>query len=293
MEPTLSAVPASQSLSHTTLGAELRAFRMVVWREWAHFIRYPSWIFALLIWPIIFPSTYILSARALSGPDGSGLGRFLQTAGTENFLGYIVIGTLVWMWQNTILWNVGFALRGEQMRGTLESNWLSPTWRFSFLLGVSPVQVIIMLVFIVVSILEFSLFFGLRFNANLLSLLLVVLASLPSLYGIGFVFASLVIAAREAGTLVQLVRGLVMIFCGITYPLSVMPIWMQSFAEWLPPTLIIRAGRAAALTAAPPAALQGDLLKLLLFGAFWLITGYLAFSFMERRASRRGTVGQF
>ena len=78
---------------------------------------------------------YILTARALSGPDGSGLAVFMKTTGASDFIGYIVIGTTVWMWQNIVLWDVGFSLRNEQMRGTLESNWLSPTWRFSYLLG--------------------------------------------------------------------------------------------------------------------------------------------------------------
>ncbi len=44
------------------------------------------------------------------------------------------------------------------------------------------------------------------------------LVSIPSIYGLGFAFASIVITAREANAFVFLVRGLVMIFCGITYP---------------------------------------------------------------------------
>jgi ABC-2 type transport system permease protein len=109
----------------------------VVRREWNIFIRYPSWVFAMLVWPIIFPMAYILTGRALSGPDGSGLALFNQVTGSDDFIGYIAVGTTIWMWQNVVLWNVGFALRSEQLRGTLESNWLTPTWRFWYLLGSS------------------------------------------------------------------------------------------------------------------------------------------------------------
>ena len=94
---------------------------------------------------------YILTARALSGPDGSGLAIFMETTGASDFIGYIVIGTTVWMWQNIVLWDVGFSLRNEQLRGTLESNWLSPTWRFSYLLGHTGPQIISMLMFIIVT----------------------------------------------------------------------------------------------------------------------------------------------
>jgi ABC-2 type transport system permease protein len=281
------------SLSRTSPVAELRAFYTIVWREWLHFVRYPTWVIAFIIWPILFPAVYIFSSFALAGPGGAGIPRFLQVAGTENFLGYIVVGTTVWMWANTLLWNVGFALRGEQMRGTLESNWMTPTSRFLFLVGTGPVHAATMLMFFICTVIEFRIFFNLTFEANLLSLLVVFLAAMPALYGLGFTFASLVITAREANTFVFLVRGIVMIFCGITYPISVMPAWMQTVAQWLPPTLIIRAARAAALNHAPLSVVAPDVLLLLAHGAFWLTVGYLTFSQIERRARLKGALGQY
>ena len=91
------------------LAAEWRALRAVVHREWTIFRRYPSWIIALFIWPIIFPMAYILSSQALAGPNGGGLLIFQRNAGTTDVVGYIAIGTIIWMWQNVVLWNVGFA----------------------------------------------------------------------------------------------------------------------------------------------------------------------------------------
>ena len=130
MTTTIHSLPLSNSLSRTGLAAELRALRAVIRREWVIFRRYPSWLIAMFVWPVIFPAVYILIGRALAGPDGSGLALFKQVAGTNDFLGYIAIGTTIWMWQNVVLWGVGFTLREDQLRGTLESNWLSPTWRF-------------------------------------------------------------------------------------------------------------------------------------------------------------------
>ncbi|WP_322507417.1 ABC transporter permease [Anaerolinea sp.] len=293
METVLLPSTQSKSLSRTTWAAQLRALGAIIWREYLHFVRYPTWIIAFIIWPILFPATYIFSSFALAGPGGSGVARFLEVAGTENFLGYIVVGTTVWMWANTMLWNVGFALRGEQMRGTLESNWMTPTSHFFFLLGSGPVHAASTLMFFLFTVVEFRLFFHLTFDANLLSLLAVFVAALPALYGLGFTFASLVITAREANTFVFLVRGIVMIFCGITYPLTVMPQWMQAVAEWLPSTLIIRAARLAALNHAPLEAVSRDLLLLLAYGAFWLALGYLTFSQIERRARLKGALNQY
>ena len=283
----------SHSLGKPGLMSDLRALGAVVRREWTIFMRYPSWIIALFIWPLIFPMMYILTARALSGPDGSGLEVFLQVTGANEYIGYIIVGTTVWMWQNIVLWDVGFALRNEQMRGTLESNWLSPTWRFAYLLGHTGPQIVSMVMFVGITALEFGLLFGVRLNGNPLMIGLMMLAAIPAIYGLGFAFASLVITVKEANTFVFLVRGLVMIFCGITFPISVLPGWMQTVSKFLPQTYLIHGMRAAAFTNAGVSELMADILPLLGFGAFWLAFGYVAFLLMERHARQTGAIGQY
>jgi ABC-2 type transport system permease protein len=197
------------------------------------------------------------------------------------------------MWQNTVLWGVGFALREEQMRGTLEANWLSPTFRFLFLVGNSVSQLGTILLYMAVSFTQFSLIYGMKFDLNLLSVLIIMLAAVPSIYGLAFVFASLVITAKEAHTFVFLVRGLVMIFCGITFPISVMPGWMQVVARWIPPTYVIQGMRKAMLAGASLRELLPEILPLLLFGLFWVVAGYLVFRWMDRRARRIGSIGTY
>jgi len=283
----------SQSLGKPGLMSDLRALWAVIRREWTIFVRYPSWIIALFIWPLIFPMMYILTARALSGPDGSGLQVFLQVTGANEYIGYIVVGTTVWMWQNIVLWDVGFALRNEQMRGTLESNWLSPTWRFAYLLGHTGPQIVSMAMFIGITALEFGLLFGVRLNGSPWMIGLMMLVAIPAIYGLGFAFASLVIMVKEANAFVFLIRGLVMIFCGITFPVSILPAWMQTVSKFLPQTYLIHGMRAAAFTNAGVNELMIDIIPLLAFGAFWLAFGYSAFLWMERRARQTGAIGQY
>lgn len=179
------------------------------------------------------------------------------------------------------------------LRGTLESNWLSPSWRFSFLLGNSAVQMLTMLIFISIALVEFGLLYGVRFNGNPALVALMFLAAIPPIYGLGFAFASLVITTKEANAFVFLVRGIVMIFCGITFPIAVLPQWMQGVAAWLPQTYIINGFRQAMLNGADFATLWPTLRVLILFGIFWLTLGYLLFKYMERRARRIGAIGQY
>jgi ABC-2 type transport system permease protein len=290
---TTQAIPLTRSLGRSNFFSAWRALAAVMKREWVIFLRYPSWVISLFIWPIIFPLSYIFTAHALSGRDGIGMTQFQATTGVQDYTGYIAIGTIIWMWQNVVLWNIGYSLRNEQMRGTLESNWLTPTWRFAYLLGGSVPQLISMLMFLTVSAIEFVLIFGVRFDGSLWLTLLALLAAIPSVYGLGFAFASLVINIKEANAFVFLVRGIVMVFCGITFPISILPEWMRPIADWLPQTYVIHAIRSAALSTDGFAAISSDLRMLALFGAFWLAFGYLLFSWMERRARRTGTIGQY
>ena len=84
-----------------------------------------------------------------------------------------------------------------------------------------------------------------------------------------------------------------MIFCGITFPVAILPGWMQSLASWLPQTYLIHGMRAAAFSNAGVNELLPDLIPLLLFGMFWLVVGYFTFIWMERRARQTGAIGQY
>jgi ABC-2 type transport system permease protein len=150
-----------------------------------------------------------------------------------------------------------------------------------------------MSMFLTVSAIEFVLIFGVRFEGSLWLTLLALLVAIPSVYGLGFVFASLVINVKEANAFVFLVRGMVMVFCGITFPIAILPDWMRPIADWLPQTYIIHAIRSASLSTEGLPAIAGDLKALALFGAFWLGFGYLIFNWMERHARRTGAIGQY
>jgi ABC-2 type transport system permease protein len=84
-----------------------------------------------------------------------------------------------------------------------------------------------------------------------------------------------------------------MIFCGITFPVTLLPEWMQFIADWLPQSYMIHGIRAAAFANASLADLMPDIKALLYFGAFWLTLGYILFVSMERRARQTGAIGQY
>jgi ABC-2 type transport system permease protein len=284
----------STTLVQRTLFSEVRALLAVARKEWIIFRRYPSWVVAFVIWPILFPMGYIFAAKALGGPDGSSLSAFGQLTGTTDYVAYMVIGTVLWMWLNVTLWDVGFFLRNEQMRGTLESNWLSPTGRISIMLGACLTKLVTSLMLLACTAIEFKLFFNVDLVKGSVGLLLLIfLLVIPSIYGLGLAFASLVIRFREANAMVFLVRGIFMIFCGITYPLAVLPDWMRGIASLLPLTYAIQSTRAVILAGAAFADVLPDLLMLGVFAVVMPSLGYIAFRLAERRSRRIGVLAQY
>ncbi len=265
----------------------------VMRKETRIFFRYRSWVVGLVIWPVLFPLSYLFGGRALAGPNGEGMAAFSQAAATTDYVGFIVIGTTAWMWLNITLWMLGLSLRQEQMRGTLESNWLAPTPRVLLLLGTSATQVLTATAFLLVSLLEVTILLRVRFSGDTLAALAVTGLTMPWVYGLGMAFAALVLRFKEPTALVYFVRGVFLVFSGITFPISVLPTWMRHVAEWLPLTHTIDGLRQTLLAGASLAALRPQVTFLGWSGIVLLLAGYVSFQAVDRHVRRAGTVGHF
>ncbi|MBX6350782.1 MAG: ABC transporter permease [Clostridia bacterium] len=268
----------------------MRALSAAMLRELLIFFRYPGWVVSVVVWPVLFPAAYIFLARALAGPDPRA--QAAQALGTPDYVGYILIGTLLWMWVNTTLWTIGSALRKEQLGGTLESNWLAPQPRAALLFGAALAHAVVVLWMVAVATAAFTLVYGLKVRAPAESALLF-LANVPWVYGLGLLFASLVVWAKEANGMVHAVRSVFLIFCGMSFPVAVMPGWMQAVGRALPLTHGIDALRMAALAGAGWREVAPELAWLLVWGAALSVCGFLAFAFTDRRMRELGTTGTY
>jgi len=207
-----------------------RAFWATAKRELLIRCRYPDWLVAMLLWPILMPTFTVFATQALAGPDNSGGEIFAEIAGTSDYIGFVFIGIVMWSWLNTVLWQVGATLRTEQRRGTLESNWVTPASRLAIMFGSGLTNMISSLMTVAVSLIFCKLVWHMNLTFSPL-LGLVFLLSTAAIYGLGLIFASLVLLVRELNSAVNFVRGMFMVFCGITYPISVMPHWMADRRE--------------------------------------------------------------
>lgn len=269
-----------------------RAFWATAKRELLIRCRYPDWLVAMLLWPILMPTFTVFATQALAGPDNSGGEIFAEIAGTSDYIGFVFIGIVMWSWLNTVLWQVGATLRTEQRRGTLESNWVTPASRLAIMFGSGLTNMISSLMTVAVSLIFCKLVWHMDLAFSPL-LGLVFLLSTAAIYGLGLIFASLVLLVRELNSAVNFVRGMFMVFCGITYPISVMPHWMQTVAKGLPLTYSIRLIREIGLAGAGYKDVSDSFWILFAFAVSLIAGGYMLFILMDRIASRKGILGQY
>jgi ABC-2 type transport system permease protein len=276
------------------LRAELRAFAATARKEWLITRRYPMTFVTAVFWPLVLPPFYLFEARGFAGDDPRALAAFADRAGTLDIAAFLYVGWAVSNWLSIVLWGPGTSLRREQVRGSLESMFLAPTSRLVLLLGPAPAHLLVALwTFGVVGV-TMWLGFGVPLDVGtIVHALVVIVLATPVLFGIGALFSTLVLRLQDASALVQATRGLFTIFCGITYPIAVLPAWGQVVARALPPTYVLASLRDVVLAGTGLARMAGSLLMLAVLGVLVSAAAVAALAGSERHARRTGRLGQF
>lgn len=256
--------------------------------------RYPADFLGMLFWPIILPATYVLQAQGYSGGSAAASAAFAARTGTFQVAGFLFLGWAAYMWISVVLWGPGTALRKEQVRGTLEAVFMTPVSRLVIVFGPAVSQLIWAVWMFAIVGAALAVFYGVAFTpASILRAAGVILVAVPALYGIGALFASVVLRFGEVSAMVQTVRGVFTVFCGMTFPIVILPEWARAVALSLPPTYLIGDLRRVLLTGASLAELVPDLALLAAIGLALCGAAVIAFRQTERFARRGGSLAQY
>jgi len=245
-------------------------------------------IFAM---PFMFTVMIFGMGQFVGGADASL--NFAARTGTSNVLVYEILGSAVWMISWVVVEDVGVALRDEQMKGTLEQNFLAPVNRLTLLIGLSLTDVVITTV----------LFFGVAgvtimvtMPAAFLSLIqafLALLLGLIPLFGIGFLFAGFVVRFKEPYIFTQILNLLFATLTGTYYPVTLLPYWVQFLSGALPQTYVIEDMRRIVLANQTLVSLYGSVFVLLALALAYPTVGYAVFKYLEKRASVTGEFSKY
>ena len=276
------------------LVADLRAFAAAARKELRQQRRYPTLFLGLLFWPVLLPASWVLMGHAYSGNDPQALAAFAERAGNTNVAGFVFVGYAMYMWLSSLLWGSGTALRQEQVRGSLEAVFVTPASRLVPLFGPGVATLLPMFATFLVMGVALWLFFGVvpPLEAVLQAAAVVVLG-VPALYAIGALFAASVLRFGEVGPIVQLIRGMFVLACGITFPVAMLPLWAQVGAWLLPPTYIVEDIRRLLLQGAGLADVVPHIAIVLSIASLTALLAIAVFRFLETSARRTGMLGRF
>lgn len=224
--------------------------------------------------------------------DSSRLPTFGGTSVT--YLEFAAVGIALGVFIQFGLDRVSAAMRGEQLMGTLESVLMTPTAPATIQLGSVAFDLIYIPLRTAAFLGAVTLAFGLHFQAGgIAPALLLLLAFIPFVWGLGVLTAALLLTFRRGGSLVGLGAVVVGLLSGVYFPLSLLPGWLHGIANANPVAQAINGMREALLGGATLADLASNFALVVPFSAASLLIGLGVFRLAVRREQRRGTLGLY
>ncbi len=201
---------------------------------------------------------------------------------------YFAIGNALQLAALNGIFGVVQAVANERRYGTLSILLGSPANRLASFLSRALGQVLDGVVAVAVGLATTAILFGLDVrSAQLPLLLLCVVVIALSTSGLGLMLGSLGLVVRDALVIGNVIYYLLLVTCGINFPVASLPVWLRVISYSLPLTRGVQAAREVVLGAG-----LGQVAPLvageLAVGAAYAVAGYALFRWLERRARRGG-----
>ena len=269
-----------------------RTFKAIFLRNLKLYTSYKAWIIATVIWPIPLLALNIYQYKPL-GTDID-ISAALQNYGVSNFAGMIIVGTIVYLLYNRLLWGTGVSIQSERWMGTIEVLFVTPTNKMVILMA-SGLSSLLEASWWIASVFFLSwALFGVQTTITSWFAVLVSLTStMAALVSIGVFFAGFFVLTRAADQLASGLQAPVRFFSGVAFPVSALPQMLQYFSYFFPVTYGISAMRKSILAGGNLSAIWLELLLLYIMTAIFLTSGYFTLKLVERQAKKKGSLYLF
>jgi len=244
-------------------------------------------------WEVVWMAYSIANALSITfiGRASAAItGKEFTQAELDRTILYLLVGTLVWHYLSVVFDNISEMIAWERWEGTIEYTFMAPVSRFTHMLGQTAFALVYGLLHTVVILIAVTFFFHLNLSqANIAGSLVMLAVGSLSFIGFGIMAAVLPLLFPERGAqMTHVIQALLLLVSGVYYPITVLPIWMQSAARVSPATYVLEGMRRALLEGAPFGQLWGQVLPLLAMGVIALPLGVYIFGKAARYAKRTG-----
>ena len=208
-------------------------------------------------------------------------------------IAYIAVGNAMQTASFSSIFAVANLTSEEKWQGTLIPLLATPANRFPLFLGRATFQILNGIATITVGFTYATYVYGVNMsNANFLGLSLVIVITSLTMTGFGLMLGSVGLFMRTAMIIANIFLFIGNLLCGVNFPVSVLPIWLQPFSYAIPMTYGTTAARAA-VQGANLAQISPVLVQEIVAGLASIAAGYLLFIGFEKLAIRRGTLESY
>jgi ABC-2 type transport system permease protein len=207
---------------------------------------------------------------------------------------FAIVGVALAGFTSLALMRVAGGIRNEQVLGTLESLLVTPTSTKTIQLGSVLYDLLFIPVRTALFLLVTGLLFGLDFHASgVVPALVVLLALLPFVWGIGVATAGLVLTFRRGTMILGFGTAVLTLLSGTVFPLDLLPHWLEVIASINPLAIAIESIRQSLLGGTGLVDALIAVAKLVPFSIVSLVAGLWVFALALRRERRLGTIGLY
>jgi ABC-2 type transport system permease protein len=229
------------------------------------------------------------------------LSRFVESPTLErslpsgtNYFSFALVGIAFFDYLSVALITFDASLQEARQNGTLENLLVTQTSLPVILAGSSLYPFALMSLRTAIYIGWGAVLFGFPLQgANWMGALLVLGASVLAFSGLGVLSASYLLIFKRGNPVNWAILGLSSVLGGMMYPISVLPVWLQRVARFIPVTYSLEGMRAAILGHASTRELLPSIAGLLVFAALLLPVSFAIFSWALRRTKITGTLTHF
>jgi ABC-2 type transport system permease protein len=218
------------------------------------------------------------------------LGRYANTGQDDAFF---IVGNAVQVCAMSSVYGMTMAVANERQFGTLGPLLASPANRVAVFLGRGVPVLANGLVVSFFGFLVGIVLLGFRpATSTLPALVFDVIVTAASCTAFGMVLGSIGLYGKDFFFAANLAYYVMLLFCGVNVPLSVLPGWMAAIGRCLPLTHGIAAARQIA-EGAPLSSVSGLVLTEAGIGVAYAAAGYLLFRALEGASRRRAVLDTF
>lgn len=211
----------------------------------------------------------------------------------EVTVAYVVLGNSIQSIAMVTLYSIANLPAIEKHVGTMPVLISSPSGLFTIFTGMALFQILAGFLTVIVSLGYAVFIFGLDLSAmNYEVMAAIVIITAFSMAGLGMMIGAIGIYLRTGMILASVVSYIGLVLCGVNFPVSYLPTWLQPVSYSLPLTYAVEAARAAAEGATLTEVFPEIGMMLLLGGAMLILSWFMLRGF-ERMVRRNGSYEAF